>query len=148
MILTSRELAPYYSNYLQGGYREDVLQLDYTEIIKDSITGYLSVKQCFLPTDGEFHLTVPLTFIWIAQLGIIFGCVENNLPQKQGEIYLREIQIKCYQPVNKKEGIKITLSKVKSVLLPNGIFYKGIVDVENKAFVGYGTYILPVKPKV
>jgi hypothetical protein len=145
MKFAPTDLMPFYSNYLQGGYKEDVLELEFVEVLGQSITGYLSVKECFIPGDGQFHLTVPLVFVWIAQLGIIHGCIENELPRKEGEIYLREIQIKCRRPVNKTKGIKITLTTTKRKHVPEGIFYYGIIDVDDKAFVGYGSYILPIK---
>lgn len=142
--LAARQIAPYLSPYLQGGYKQDSLVLNYVEVDAAGIRGSLDVRECFMPQTGEFHLTVPLAFIWVAQLGIIYGCVTNGLREKPGEIFLREINMTCKRPVTKMQDINVSLSVLRKMRTQGGMFYRGSIDIENKSFIGVSTFVLPL----
>ena len=148
MILQGTDLQPFFSSYLQGGYKQDNLSLLSVEFAPPCIDGYIDVVQCFMPGDGKFHLTVPLAFICIAQLGIIYGCFDNKLSKKGSEIYLREIELKCKRPIGKMQGILFRLEVIGKKIVPDGIFYKGRIDIEDKSFVGFASFILPLTTSV
>lgn len=141
--LAAPQLAPYLSPYLQGGYKQDSLALNHVEVDAAGIRGSLDVRECFMPLTGEFHLTVPLAFIWVAQLGIIYGCVTSGLREKPGEIFLREINMTCKRPVTKMRDINFSLRLIRKLRTPGGMFYRGSLDIENKSFTGVSSFVLP-----
>ena len=145
MILRNEDLQPFFSPYLQGGYKRDVLLLSVAELTPPYIDARLDVAQCFTPADGEFHLTVPLAFIWIAQLGIIYGCLDNGLSTKEGEVYLRKIELTCKQPIKKTRDIFFHLEITGKKKVPNGVFYRGNIDIEHQSFVGFASFVLPLE---
>jgi hypothetical protein len=145
IFMSPEELSPYFSPYLQGGYRTDLMSLDSVEIDHDSIRGRLTVQEHYLPSSGEFHLTVPLAFVWIAQLGIIFACIDNGLAKKEKEIYLREITLTCKRPVMKTSDLSFRLQVVRKMRVANGVFYRGCVDIEDNSFVGAASFALPLE---
>lgn len=144
MQLTSEQIAPYLSGYLMGGWREDELRLASVEVERDRITGSIDAVRHFAAGDGEFHLTVPQAFIWVAQLGIIHGCWDNQLTKKPGEIYLREIGLQCRSPVRSPRGIEVTINITARRKVPGGCFYQGTLAIDGEAFVGEAKYVLPL----
>lgn len=144
MQLSSEQVAPYLSRYLMGGWREDELQLVAVEVERDRITGTVDVVRSFAAGDGQFHLTVPQAFLWIAQLGIIHGCWDHELKQKPGEIYLREIGLQCRSAVRDPRGIEVTINITARRNVAGGCFYQGTLDVGAAAFVGEAKYVLPL----
>ena len=145
MQLTSAEIAPYLSAYLTGGWREDELQLVSVDVERDRITGVVNVLRSFGAGDGQFHLTVPQAFIWVAQLGIIHGCWDHQLSQKPGEIYLREIGLQCRAPVRHPREIEVTINITARRSVPGGCFYQGTLAIGGAAFVGEAKYVLPLE---
>lgn len=145
MQLSSAQINPYLSAYLMGGWREDELQLVSVEVERDRITGIVDVMQCFAAGDGQFHLTVPQAFIWVAQLGIIHGCWDHQLSKKPGEIYLREIGLQCRAPVRSSRGIEVTINITSRRNVPGGCFYQGTLAIGGAAFVGEAKYVLPLE---
>jgi hypothetical protein len=127
-----------------GGWRKDSLKLDAIDIEPGCIRAILHATDFFVPSDGVFHLTVPAVFVWVAQLAIIYGCWEHNLPKKPGEIYIREIDLKCKRTVKAVEGIEFVLTLLSQRKVPEGIYYHGSISVDRDAFVGEGRFILPL----
>ncbi len=144
MQLTSEQITPYLSGYLMGGWREDELRLVSVEVERDRITGVVDVARSFAAGDGQFHLTVPQAFIWVAQLGIIHGCWDHRLAKKPGEIYLREIGLQCRSPVRSPQGIEVTINITARRNVPGGCFYQGTLAIGGEAFVGEAKYVLPL----
>jgi hypothetical protein len=144
LTLTAPQLSPYLSGYLQSGYKKDTLTYDVVEITGDVIGASISISDYYLPDDGEFHFTVTLAFVAIAQLGIVFGCLDNNLPKKASEIYLREVALKCRRPIKKTTGIEVQLALVGKKPVTNGVYYNGEIDIERKSFVGSASFVLPL----
>jgi len=149
MKLTIEEVQPYLSEYLSGGYKQDDLVLQSIEVEPRRITGILRVTSYFMPSDGIFHFTAPLAFVWIAQLAIIYTCWEHNLDKKPGEIYLREIYLQTRRMINKTSDISVTLTLTKKRYLDdNRVYYIGDIDIDNGSFVGEGKFISPLPPGV
>lgn len=149
MKLPLDQIKPYLSAYLSGGWKQDELCLQSVEVEPNRICGTLSVANYFMPTDGVFHFTAPLAFIWIAQLAIIYTCWEHELAQKPGEIYLREIYLQARKMINKTEDIPVTLVVTKKRYLDNNtVYYTGNLDINNGAFVGEGKFISPLPQSV
>lgn len=140
--LAPGEIAPFLSPYLGGGYREDVARLAACWIGPGSIGGLLDVDSHFAAGDG-FHLTVPLTMIWVAQLAIVYGCIDAGQAVKRGEAYLRAFDIECRKPVRKLEGIWLSLTLDARRRIPGHVLYKGRFAVEDDHFVGRASFILP-----
>ncbi len=141
--LTPQQLEPYLSGYLMGGWREDDLVLDSVEVERGRIRGMISARAFYMPGDGTFHLTVPSVFIWVSQLAIIYACWEQCLPRKPGEIYVREIDLKCRRPVTSPRDIRFSLTLTSQRRVPEGIYYCGAISVDDGAFIGDGRFILP-----
>ena len=97
-----------------------------------------------MPGDGVFHLSVPIATLWIAQLAIIHGCVDNELPRKAGEVFLREFNLQCRRTVTKTEAIVIDLQLEHKRQVGEAVYYSGSLDVDNGAFVGSGKFIARV----
>jgi hypothetical protein len=135
------------SDYLTDGWKKDELSLVSVDLVPDKVTGIFRVKDYYMPSDDIFHLTVPLAFIWIAQLAIIFACWDHKLPKKSGEVFLREINIKCTRMINKTENILFELAPTKKNYHGNLVYYTGIINIENDAWVGEGKFIFPLPPE-
>lgn len=142
--LTPNEIEPYLSPYLMGGWRQDTLVLETVDVDDGYVRGTVCAVEFFLPGDGRFHLTIPSVFIWVSQLAIIYGCWEQKLPRKPGEIYVRDIQLKCKRPVNDPRQIDFELTLASKRAMPEGIFSSGNISVDRGAFVGKGRFVLPV----
>jgi hypothetical protein len=142
--LSHDQIEPYLSAYLTGGWRKDEFILDSVEVEQGRIRGLVRAVEYFLPSDGAFHLTAPSVFIWVAQLAIIYGCWEQKLPKKPGEIYVRDIHLKCKRPVRSTSGIEFVLTLLSKRQVPEGVFYAGSISVDQEAFVGEGTFVLPL----
>lgn len=144
MQLPLSTLQPYMSQYLIGGWKKDNLELQAVDFTPGQIRGIFHVTNYFMPGDGVFHFTVPLAFIWIAQLAIIYACVEHDLKEKPGEVYLREIDIKCNTMINKTDGIEILLNFNSKRYLQNKVYYIGKINIDDAAFTGAGKFIFPL----
>jgi hypothetical protein len=142
--LSSHQIEPYLSAYLMGGWRQDALTLDSVDVEDGRIRGLVRVSEFFTPGDGVFHLTVPSVFIWVAQLAIIYGCWEHKLARKPGEIYVREISLKCKRPVNTTADIEFVLTLLSRREVPEGTYYSGSISVDREAFVGDGRFVFPL----
>jgi hypothetical protein len=142
--LSQDDIKPYLSSYLNGGWKQDELILTSVEYDKDWICGNLQVVKWFLPSDGLFHFTVPLAFIWIAQLAIIKVCIDHGLKEKPGEIYLREVNIKCNRTIKKTDDIAVLLTLQSKRYVGNQVYYIGTIDVDDNAFSGIGKFISPL----
>jgi hypothetical protein len=127
-----------------GGWRQDEFALDAVDVEPGCIRGVIRPVKFFLPSDGMFHLTVPSAFIWVAQLGIIYGCWDQNLARKPGEIFIRDIHLRCRRPVTVTTGIEFVLPVVSKRPVSDGIFYRGSISVDRDAFVGEATFVLPL----
>jgi hypothetical protein len=143
-ILKKKQWAPYISNYLSFGWKEDKYEITSIEYSSERITSYISLSSYFLPKTGVYHLSIPLAFNIIAQLGIIHGCLDNNIKKKSNEIYLREIQLKCKQVINSTKDIKIEIEVIVKRSVKNGFFYIGNISIENNSFTGKVKYTLPI----
>jgi len=122
--LSHDQVEPYLSPYLMGGWRRDDLVLESVDVEPGRIGAVVRVAECFLPSDGVFHLTVPSVFIWVAQLAIIYGCWEQKLSKKPGEIYIRDIHLKCRSPVTSTEAIEFAITDISKRPVPEGEWLK------------------------
>lgn len=144
MTLEPDDIKPFLSPYLIDGWKKDNISITKIDYEEGKISCLLNVNEYFTPADGEFHFTVPLAFIFIAQLGIIYGCLENGLPKKPGEIFLREINLQCRTIISKKQDIQIEIKLASKTKVQGGIYYIGVINIENGAMSGIGKYILPI----
>ncbi|PQJ80626.1 hypothetical protein [Polaribacter porphyrae] len=144
-VLTKKEWAPYISNYLSLGWKEDNYEITSIEYSSEKIISYISLSSYFLPKTGVYHFSIPLAFNIIAQLGIIHGCLDNNIKKKSKEIYLREIQLKCKHIISSTKDIKIEIKVTVKRSVKNGFFYIGNISIGNNSFSGEAKYILPIE---
>ena len=101
------------------------------------------MTDCFVSHENEFHFTVPLAFRIISQLAIIFTCVERNYDKKPGEVYLRDIYLKSKKHIKKVSGLEIVLEIKKVIIKDDYFYYSGDINIENGAFWGEGSLIIP-----
>lgn len=144
-VLSAKDIEPFLSPYLMGGWRKDNVSIKSVILGNGKIKATLKVDHYFNPADGVFHFTVPLAFLFIAQLGIIYGCIDNGLSEKRGEIFLREIDIQCRKVINKVDDLNIELLLTSKTVVRNGIYYIGEINIEENSMIGTGKYILPIK---
>lgn len=142
--LSHDQLKPFLSPYLMGGWRTDDLVLERVSVEPCRISAAVRVARYFPPSDGVYHLTVPSAFIWIAQLAIIYGCWEQKLTSKPGEIYVRDIRLKCRSPVTETEIIEFAIVGIASRPVPDGRFYTGNISIDRGSFTGQGRFVLPM----
>lgn len=145
-ILERRHLEPYLSPYLDGGWKQDDLKLDSIHIDRETktFTGYFTVTDAFMPGDGVFHFSVPIAFICIAQVAIVGACVDLDISRKPGEVYVREIDLKCSTMINRSEGIEVVLRLGRRFFLGQRVFYEGEINVCDGAFSGRGSFVIPL----
>lgn len=117
--------------------------MDSVDVEPGRIHGMLRAVEYLPDSHGAFHLTVPVVFIWVAQLAIIYACWEHDLHQKPGEIFVRDIQLKCKRSVVTPEQIQIVLSLDSKRTVEGGVYYAGSISVDQDAFIGAGRFVLP-----
>ena len=144
MQLSRGQLEPFLSPYLSGGWRQDEVVLNNVVFEPARITGWLDVEAHFMPGDGAFHLTVPIAFLWTAQLAIIYACLEHGLSEKPGEVYLRGIELQCRGRISDTKDIPISLALRSRRYLKEGVYYVGGIDIGQGAFVGEGKFVIPM----
>lgn len=135
---------PFLSPYLSGGYKEDELIYDRIAVEEGAIVATCSIGRHFLPPGGVFHLTLPLIFIAVAQLSIIYAHIDNGLLRKESEVFVHAINLKCKRPVVGTRDIHIRLEVLAKRVMAGGVFYVGNIDVAEKSFQGRGTFLLPL----
>lgn len=139
---------PFLSAYLSGGYKEDELVYDSITVEEGSIAATCSIGRHFLPPSGVFHLTLPLAFIAVAQLSIIYAHIDNGLRRKESEIFVHDINLKCKHPVTRTRDIHVRLDVLAKRAMADGVFYVGGINVADEAFHGRGTFLLPLSNAV
>lgn len=142
--ILAKDLHPFFSEYLMGGYRQDRSSLTHVEIAGGKIEGFINVEEYFMPSEGQFHFTVPLSLLWVSQLAIIYACIDNNISSKKGESYLTKWNITCKKPIIQTKQIKITMILESKRQLKKNFLYRGSFDICNKSFYGKASFIFPV----
>ena len=147
--ITADEVEAFRSSYLSGGYKEDTIALRHAAVGPDSIIGTYDVVENFLPSTGGFHFTLLLAFVAIAELGIIFGHVDNGLTAKTSEVLLTRLNIRCGRLVTATTDIPVRLSLTKRIVRDGAAFHWGDIDVYDRAFHGTAAFVLPlIEPEV
>lgn len=146
--LTSAQLRPYLSSYLLNGWQEERMEITSVSLAQGEITGWIDVLEYPMPTDGQFHFSAQAAMQWVSQLGIIYGCWDNELSEKAGEVYLRNISLHFNRAISKTRNIEITLrfpASCQRRLSGSRVYYKQAhIDVENGAFDGRGSFLVPI----
>lgn len=141
-------LEPYLSEYLLHGWQREAFSLDHVDVEPGRIAGYINVDRFHMPIDGAFHLSAQAALVWISQLGIIYGCWENQLPRKLGEVYLRDVSLRFNRPVRRTRQIcfRGRFDSRKPRRMPDGtVYYKQAqIDVDDGAFAGFASFIVPI----
>jgi hypothetical protein len=145
VVLDEAAIAPFRSPYLNGGYREDEILPTEIRLGDGWAAGHYCVKQCFIPSDGQFHLTVPLAFVAFAQLAIVYAHVDQGYTEKKAEIFLRELHLRCMKPIHETEDVSIELRLTSRRTAPGGAYYRGDIDIQHDSFRGAGSFLLPTQ---
>jgi len=143
--LTEFDLRPFCSDYLDGGYRRDHIALSRVELSPGRAVAECIMHEYYTPPDGTYHLTVPIVFLAVANLAIIYAHVENGLDCKTEEVFLRSISLICKRTVEKTSGIGIELKLQHRRSVPDGLYYKGSISVEAGAFEGSASFLFPLR---
>ena len=137
------------SDYLQTGWKQEVMEFSSVQLESGYIKGLIDVKHFQMPGDGEFHFSAQSAMIWISQLGIIYGCWDNQLATKAGEVYLRDIDLKFKRTINKTEQVSFEgyfPKHCKKKLSDDLVYYKDAkIIVESGAFIGQASFMVPLK---
>ena len=113
--LNEDDIAPLLSDYLDSGYKKDVVKIRRIIVDPPSATATLDVLDYFMPGDGEYHFTSIHAMIVVSQIGIVLAIKDNELEAKPGEIYMREFTILCRRKINKTEGIRMSVRLARRV---------------------------------
>lgn len=100
--LSGGDIKPFLSTYLTEGFREDDIVIRSVCYEKGAIRGQFSVEQAFIAGDGRFHLSMTAATNCIAQLCIIYACLDNDVKQKTMEIYAADFSIAFKKPIREK----------------------------------------------
>lgn len=100
--LSADDIKPFLSPYLTEGFREDDIVIRSACYETGRIQGQFSVEHAFIAGDGRFHLSMTAAANCIAQLGIIYACLDNDLKEKTIEIYATDLSIAFKRPVREK----------------------------------------------
>ena len=137
----------YMSEYLESTWKLEKMAFRSVSVERGTIVGLLDVKEYAIDDDGEFHLSAQAAMAWMSQLAIIYGCWDNNLPKKVGEVYLRKMQLDFYRPVRKTCAIHISGSvppNGRRVLPDESVYYRDVkFSIEQGAFSGTASFIVP-----
>lgn len=142
----------YMSEYLESTWKREKMAFRSVKVAPGKIIGLLDVQECVLGGDGEFHLSAQAALAWMSQIAIIYGCWDNHLPEKAGEVYLRKMQLSFFRPVRKTQAIEICanipLNKRRS-LPDKSVYYRDVeFAIEGGAFIGSGSFIVPTAHKM
>lgn len=137
------------SDYLQKGWKQEVMEFSSAHLEPGYIIGLIDVKYFQMPGDDEFHFSAQSAMIWISQLGIIYGCWDNQLETKADEVYLRDIDLKFKRTINKTEQVSFEgffPKHCKKKLSEGLVYYKDAkIIVESGAFIGSASFMVPLK---
>ncbi|RZM76465.1 hypothetical protein [Pseudoalteromonas rubra] len=145
--LTQAQQRAYMSDYLENGWREERMSFSSVSLEPGYIDGRINVEHFQMPGDGRFHFSAQSAMIWISQLGIIYGCWDNQLSKKAGEVYLRDLDIKFKRTINTTEEVRFEgffPKQCKKRLSDNLVYYKNAqIHVEGGAFTGTASFLVP-----
>ena len=141
MLALPEEYAAYRSAYLSGGYHEDAASLDEVQITRNAIRGSFRMTSRF-EADGPFEVSAANVVLWALQLGVIYGCTQNDCSAVR-DLSLREISLKSLRPVTDPRQISVRLRLRFRRPVPGGIYYVGDVDVDDGGFAGRIGFTFP-----
>ena len=141
MLALPEEYAGYRSAYLSGGYHEDAASLDEVQITRNAIRGSFRMTSRF-EADGPFELSAANVVLWALQLGVIYGCTQNNCSAARG-LSLREISLKSLRPVTDPRQLSVRLRLRFRRPVPGGSYYVGDIDVDDGGFAGRIGFTFP-----
>lgn len=143
------QVQAYMSDYLQNGWREEQMEFAYVALEPGYLDARVDVKHFHMPGDGRFHFSAQSALIWISQLGIIYGCWDNQLEEKAGEVYLRNIDISFRRSINKTEQVRFEgffPKHCKKKLSEELVYYKDAqIYIESGAFTGNASFMVPLR---
>jgi hypothetical protein len=141
MLALPEEYAAYRSAYLTAGYHEDAASLDEVQITRNAIRGSFRMTSRF-EADEPFALSAANVVLWALQLGVIYGCTQNDCFEAK-TLSLREISLKSLRPVTDPRQISVRLRLRFRRPVPGGIYYVGDIDVDDGGFAGRIGFTFP-----
>jgi len=145
--LSQEQQQAYMSDYLENGWREERMSFSSVFVESGYIDGRINVEHFQMPGDGQFHFSAQSAMIWLSQLGIIYGCWDNQLSKKVGEVYLRDLDIKFKRTINTTKEVRFEgffPKHCKKQLSPGLMYYKNAqIRVEGGAFTGTASFLVP-----
>lgn len=146
--LTQAQQRAYMSNYLENDWKEEKMAFASVTLEPGYIDGKIDVNQYKMMGDGKFHFSAQSAMIWISQLGIIYGCWDNQLSHKVGEVYLRSLDITFKRVINKTESVRFEgffPKHCKKKLSEKLVYYKDArIHIEAGAFTGSASFMVPI----
>ncbi|QBF32653.1 hypothetical protein [Thalassococcus sp. S3] len=146
--LTTAQQRAYMSDYLENGWQNEKMTFASVSLEPGYIDGKIDVEKYSMMGDGKFHFSAQSAMIWISQLGIIYGCWDNHLPKKVGEVYIRNLDITFKRVINKTEKVRFEgffPKHCKKKLSDNLVYYKDArIHVESGAFTGSASFMVPI----
>lgn len=145
--LTQQQQRAYMSDYLENGWRKEKMSFSSVVVAPGYIEGKVDVEQFQMPGDGRFHFSAQSAMIWISQIGIIYGCWDNQLSEKVGEVYLRDLDLKFKKTINSTRAVRFEAffpNHCKKRLSNDLVYYKNAqIRVDGGAFSGSASFLVP-----
>ncbi|MFC3032703.1 hypothetical protein ACFOEE_09235 [Pseudoalteromonas fenneropenaei] len=146
--LSAAQQRAYMSDYLTNGWREERMSFSSVSLEPGYIEAKVNVEHFQMPGDGRFHFSAQSAIIWLSQLGIIYGCWDNQLAAKAGEVYLRDLDLKFKRTINTTQEVRfegIFPKYCKKQLADGLVYYKNAhFRVESGAFTGTASFLVPI----
>ena len=131
------------SSYLDGGFHQDILSIEEVTFYEKSGAILFRVKDFFMPSDGQFHVSSILTELCISHAGVMYSHVDNGLSEKKHEVYLRSSSIVFKKPIRDQQ-ILLTFNILKKVVKGPVVFYQANMDFNHGSFIGKVNWIMPL----
>lgn len=146
--LTDEMRRAYMSDYLESGWKTEKISFGSVNLEPGYIDAKINVDEFSMMEGGKFHLSAQSAMILISQLGIIYGCWDNHLAKKMGEVYVRNLDITFKREITKTESVRFQgffPKNCKKKLSNKLVYYKNAqINVEAGAFTGSASFMLPI----
>ena len=141
-----QQYQPYFSSYLMQGWKQDRHLIKSIELEPGFITVYMDILDSYYPPETYYLSTIhaiPLLY----QFVILYGCWDNQLAQKPGDVYLRSLHIETPRKIEQLKDICFTLKLVQKRNLKEWWFYGMDFTIGDtivpQAFTGHLKYVVP-----
>jgi hypothetical protein len=130
------------SQYLTEGWRREVPRVHDVQVNSKAARALLTMDQWCAPSDGLFHLSIPMATMALGQLGVVFSHIDLGLEFKASEVWWRELSFRCRRKVTETRDIPIAFEVRRRLDSAAGTAYFCDTEVGDRQFVGSMSFLL------